>query len=595
MNDFPAVTARRNPAWLAALVLAAATGLAGCGGGSSSADASPAGRGDPVAPPDAPGHADQVPASPAAGQSRAGLSYPVYLQVPATGDIVALTVMEPTTLDGGKKYPLVLHSHGFSQSRSTSPDCPSCASGLDENLRLLVDNGYGVISIDERGHGESSGTIRLMDPDYEGKDLLAILDWAEVRLDWLAYGPSVDGRDPRNLIAGAVGGSYGGAFQLLINAIDPRRRLDAIVPEITFYSLRYALQPNDVLRSSFDVGLFGAGLSSGSGVDRARYDPFVPSFFVDALANNRLNDAARDYLDYHSHAYFCEGRPVATNGPGLVPELAPRRPPQVHAMFFQGMRDPIFGFDQAYWNAQCLREAGGDVRLLSYQAGHNLITPFLDAGGNVFQPPGHLVNDDCGRLDVHVATLAFFEEHLKGVRGAADPVPRNCISLAAGDAVAVDEITTGRRGVEKAIPATTVLMGVPDVPVAVDLGIVGGPEGDVIAGLPQLQLSVQPAAGVPGEPIVFAGIGHMRASVPGVWDLVDNQLTPLRGAGEFDLQMVGIGERLAPGDRIALLLYGGHTQYVVSGSVNAASPTIMPVTVQGRVWVPMLGPLPSAD
>lgn len=567
---------------------------AGCGGSSTESLSGPVSDSPPpaVAPPDAPGRSNQVAASPAVGESRSGLTYDVYIQVPATGDTMAFTVMEPMNFEGGRKYPLVLHSHGFSQSRSTSPDCPGCITGLDENLRLLVDNGYGVISIDERGHGESSGQIRLMDPDYEGKDLIAILDWAEARLDWLAYGPSPDGRDPRNLIVGAVGGSYGGAFQLTINAIDPGRRLDAIVPEITFYSLLHALAPNGVIRAGWDLGVFAAGMSAGSGLDRAHYDPFVTQFVVDALTTNKVSPEGADFFTYHGHNYFCEGQPVATNGgPGTAPELAPVHPPKVHAMFWQGMRDPLFGLEQAYWNAQCLREAGGDVRLLSYQAGHNAITPFLDAGGQLFQPPAHFINDDCGTLDVHVATLAFFAEHLKGIQGAADSVPHNCISLTSGDAVVVDEITTGRDGTQAVVPATTMIAGVLDLPIAVDLGIVAGPDGDVLGGLPHLALHVQPVnPGTPGEAIIFAGIGHMRASVPGVWDLVDNQLTPLRGTGDFDLPMVAVGERLAPGDRVGLLLYGGHQQYFATGSINAAQPTVMPVEVEGRVWVPMLGP-----
>lgn len=548
--------------------------------------------GDSTPPPGAgTGNDPQVPASPAAGESRAGLVYDAFIEVPATGDLMAVTVMEPSTLTGGQRYPLVLHSHGFSQSRSTSPECPSCASGLDEDLSLLVNNGYGVISIDERGHGESTGSIRLMDPDFEGKTLVGILDWAQSNLDWLAYGLSSDGTDAQNMVVGAVGGSYGGAFQLLLNAMDPLRRLDAIVPEIAFYSLLYALAPNDVLRAGWAIGVYAAGQSAGSGIDRGHYDPFVNQFFVDALSTNRVNDAARDFFSYHGHSYFCEGRSLASNGPGRVPELPPLQPPRVNAMFWQGMRDPIFGLDQAYWNAECLKRSGGDVRLLSYQAGHNLITPFLDAGGNLFQDPAHFIDDDCGELDVHVATLAFFEEHLKGVAGAADIVPRTCISLAPGDAVNLEVMPQGKSGVamrKTTVAPTQLIAGLLEAPIAVDLGIRADAAGLVLAGLPQLQLKVQTTVpGIPGEPILFAGIGHQRASVPGVWDLVDNQLTPLRGTGDFDLPMVGVGERLQPGDRLGLLLYGGAVQYFATGSLNAAQPSLIPVSVQGHVYLPL--------
>lgn len=72
----------------------------------------------------------------------------------------------------------MLHGHGYGGSRAQTP------GGI---LKRLVDNGAGVISIDQRGFGESGGTVRVLDPDFEGQDLLQILDWAEANLDWLRY------------------------------------------------------------------------------------------------------------------------------------------------------------------------------------------------------------------------------------------------------------------------------------------------------------------------------------------------------------------------------------------------------------------------
>ena len=66
-----------------------------------------------------------------------------------------------------------------------------------------------------------------MDPDYEGKNVLAVLDWAEAKLDWLKYAPS--GNDPHNLVLGSIGGSYGGMYQYMLHNIDPKHRLDAMV------------------------------------------------------------------------------------------------------------------------------------------------------------------------------------------------------------------------------------------------------------------------------------------------------------------------------------------------------------------------------
>src|ERR1700688_126762 len=115
---------------LAFSVLAAAVTLTACGGrGSSSIPAAnvpgiagaarevaSAQRPAPTAPPDAPGHTNSVPPPPAAGASRTGAIYSIYLTA-STGDTVAFTVFEPSTISGGATSPLVLHSHGWGGSR----------------------------------------------------------------------------------------------------------------------------------------------------------------------------------------------------------------------------------------------------------------------------------------------------------------------------------------------------------------------------------------------------------------------------------------------------------------------------------------------
>lgn len=563
--------------------------LSACGGSPSPQTAG--GSGAMIVPPDAPGTTNEVPATPADGESRPGTFYDVYIEAPATGDTVAMTVFEPLTLEGGKTYPLVLHSHGFSASRQRStPSDPASGSLSPGNVDSLLAAGYGVISIDERGHGESGGTIRVMDPDAEGQDLLAVLDWAQARLDWLQFRNG-------NLVLGSVGGSYGGMYQMLIQNIDLARRPDAQVIQIAPNDLTYSLFPNGTIKAAWDTVLFGIGNTAGSNEDRGHFDPFVIDFFTEGFTTNQVSAAGRDFFYYHSNQYFCGSQTVASNGgPGTAPLYAPGGNGAVNAMFFQGFRDTLFNFNEAYANYQCYAGRGGDVRLLSYQYGHNSLQVVPDPGALAFQDPSGLTDTRCGNVDVDAATVAFFDQYLKGIPGAADSVPaRPCLSLALDDAVLVDAVTTGRNGTEVMIPATNLIAGVINVPIAVDLGLTAGAQGEVIAGIPQLEVDVAPTIpGTPGEPILFAGIGQMRASAPGVWDLIDNQLTPLRGTGHFDLPLVGIAERLAPGDTLALLLYGGHDQYHITGSVNIANPTVMPVTVSGRVWVPLLGPLPNA-
>jgi ABC-2 type transport system ATP-binding protein len=151
-----------------------------------------------------------------------------------------------------------------------------------------------------------------------------------------------------------------------------------------------------------------------------------------------------------------------------------------------------------------------------------------------------------------------------------------------------------------ALPESTTVTGPPtDTPTVVALGIVAGDAGDVFGGIPRLTVQLEnalDAADTASDAILFFGIGHKRATGAGagVWDLMDNQLRPLRGLGAHDVDLVGVAERLLPGDEVALLIYGGHDQFHANGSSHPASATAIPVKVTGTLTLPLLGPLPPA-
>lgn len=106
-----------------------------------------------------------IPPPPKAGTSRTGAVYSIYLTA-STGDTVAFTVFEPSTITGGATYPLVLHGHGWSGSRTKTLGSPAASSSegvsVGTNLSELVYNGYGVISFDQRGFGENTGIVDSM-------------------------------------------------------------------------------------------------------------------------------------------------------------------------------------------------------------------------------------------------------------------------------------------------------------------------------------------------------------------------------------------------------------------------------------------------
>jgi ABC-2 type transport system ATP-binding protein len=557
-----------------------------------------------TAPPDAAGHTNVVPALPAKGTCRTGQIYSIYVTAP-TGDTVAMTVFEPGTLCGGQTYPLVLQAAGFGGTRtqtlgSAAPN-PSQGVNVGNNLSELVANGYGVISFDQRGMGQTSGTIRVMDPDFEGKDYISVMDWAQAKLGWIAYGPTLEGDDPSEPVMGSIGGSYGGMYQVMLANIDKRHRLHAITPNITPGNLSFSLFQGTTPKTLWNLFLFGDGQTAGSGIHRAQFDPFVNELFVTDLAADQEDPYAADFFNYHSADYFCNDTAIATNGgAGTFPLLPPTSaPPKVNAMIWIGVRDTLFNYNNGYENYGCFQKGGGDVRLLSYQSGHNSIGIVPDPGVTLYYPSGDDMDSRCGStLNEDAAQLAWFNQYLKGQAGAASIIPTNpCISLSDGDGITVPTITEGKNGTEfdLASPMTVVAGAQLDVPTAQVL-YTAQSAGIVEAGVPHVQLQVSTTAPVGvGTPIIYVGLGqtHASSSTPNNWDLIDNNVTPLRGVGTFDLDIIGGGTRLGKGDQLGLLIYGLQDQYATTGSANVASPTVEPITVTGKVWVPLLGPVNS--
>ena len=92
---------------------------------------------------------------------------------------------------------------------------------------------------------------------------------------------------------------------------------------------------------------------------------------------------------------------------------------------------------------------------------------------------------------------------------------------------------------------------------------------------------------LPGcDPILFLGIGHRKAGTER-WDLLDDQLTPIRGFGAHAGAMSAVGERLTAGDELALLVYGFHAQYPVTWSRDLLVPA---TNFAGTINLPLRSP-----
>jgi predicted acyl esterase len=108
---------------------------------------------------------------------------------------IAFTVFQP---DGAPddSFPLVLIGHGWGASRVTEIEpIPASLTIVSDGTLVAraVARGYGVISFDYRGHGDSGGLSHLMDPRWEVRDIAAILDWADANLPWLLRSTVIHG------------------------------------------------------------------------------------------------------------------------------------------------------------------------------------------------------------------------------------------------------------------------------------------------------------------------------------------------------------------------------------------------------------------
>jgi ABC-2 type transport system ATP-binding protein len=576
---------------------------------------------------------------------------------------VSFQVFEPNTVDCGKlaagAHPIILHGHGFGGSRTTSKD----------GFQTYLDQGYSVISIDQRGFGDSSGTIRVMDPEAEGQDLIAILDWLESNLYYSAWkndsneqfvtrpDTGISQADGDNIVVGAIGGSYGGGYQLLLLAVDEKNRLDALAPDIAWHDLRFSLNPGDTIKTGWDLVLVAGGDSASyqEGFENSELptdrglDPYVKETLVQGAATNEFPRDALKWFNYHSTSFWCANQGAAimpyraaswgandpnaiyvpvTNEPNATPTAGEveRILPPVDVLLTQGFRDTLFNFNDAWWNYQCLSSLGGDVRLYTHQSGHILgvaapndqqlsnkgapvtIPGFQDGGGK--QACGSTSLEYTGSNNSFI--LNWFNSKLKqqDVGTGSNDI---CLSLADDDAVNVaaenfiapgkntDGYTRLNVAAENIANGALAMATAANGPTVIELAKINSEHGAILAGIPTLSVTVSTADDTARtniedcapptvatlrtgcDSIVFVGIGQQIAG-EGYWDLVDDQIYPLRGLGEHDVNLNGIAERISKGDKLALLVYGYHPQFPASFSRDE---TIAAVNLSGEVDLPL--------
>ncbi len=185
-------------------------------------------------------------------------------------------VDEPVRLDATMYLPqrtpapAIIMAHGFGGSKD------SVASDAQQFAR----EGFVVLAYSARGFGASTGQIGLDSLDYEIPDARTIIDWLaeqpEVQLD----GPG----DPR---VGVTGGSYGGALSLMLAGTD--RRVDAVVPLITWNDLEQSLFPN---AQTTQADLAARTPAAADGVDDGVFKKFWTSTLMASVTTGAALSAS---------------------------------------------------------------------------------------------------------------------------------------------------------------------------------------------------------------------------------------------------------------------------------------------------------------
>jgi ABC-2 type transport system ATP-binding protein len=276
--------------------------------------------------------------------------------------------------DGAGRHPTVLEGHGWGGSRDTNPDSASDETTGNVGVGALRRAGLNVLTWDARGFGNSGGTVEVDSPEFEGRDVSALIDWLakqpEARLDKAG--------DPR---VGMTGVSYAGGIELVSAPQDAR--IDAIAPIIAWHSLTSSLYKAETVKGGWASLLYAAGVPGS----KNRLDPHITSAFTSGLATGTLSAEDR--------AWF------ASRGPGDAVNRI-----RVPTLLVEGTADTLFTLHEAITNYAILRANRVPVKMVWFCGGHGVC---LTGSG----PAGH----------VEGAVVAWLRRYLAG-DASVDTGPR---------------------------------------------------------------------------------------------------------------------------------------------------------------------------
>jgi ABC-2 type transport system ATP-binding protein len=266
------------------------------------------------------------------------------------GTEINVHLMPATGLRTGQKAPTVLiaaalGTPGATTLNGTPIDLILADLGGEVGVATLRNAGYNVVTWDPRGAYFSGGALQIDSPDFEARDVSAIITWVAQQPETQLDGPA----DPR---MGMVGASYGSGIQLVTAATD--HRVDAIVPVLAWNTLNTALYRNGAFKTAS-----GTALAATLVVTLTRMNPhIVPTVIYGALTGT-MTATGQDLL--------------ARSGPGAIgghPDLVGRI--TAPTLLIQGTVDTLTTLKEADLNARALLAQHVPIKVIWFAGGHGV-------------------------------------------------------------------------------------------------------------------------------------------------------------------------------------------------------------------------------
>ncbi len=457
----------------------------------------------------------------------------------------------------GQLRPTVLMGPGWGQAGDTDTSQAAIQGAL--SIGQLWQGGFNVLTWDPRGFGKSGGEAEVDSPNYEGKDVSAIINW-------LAQQPGVQLDRPGVPRVGMVGESYGGGIQFATAEQDCR--IDAIAPTIAWNSLTTSLFKSQTPKSGWGNILIQVSAT-------ATLDPEITA------ADNLMNTTGSP--DAKAITFFASRGPAQFLSKVKVPTL-----------ILQGTVDDLFTLDEGIANYETLKRQGTTVSMAWFCGGHGvcLTNPgtAISVGALSLAWMEHYVAEDAS-VDV-LKGFAFVDQNGTSYSAPTYPLPTGAPITAAGSGTLALEAQGGSgpptlsANSEAANAVDSVAYGVTPAPAANSVNVTIPLTRDtMIEGAPTLSLTYSGSA-APGErpTRVFAQLVDPATGI-----VVNNQITPIPvtldgKVHSLTIPMETIGYTAKTSTSLELQLVATTVAYVtprLGGSVDFSHVTVSLPTAKG--------------